>query len=179
MVISKAFFSKGMGAFCRKSGGSQKRECPSPYHCPPAPRHFERSEKSSLHNGQADERQMRSSRSTHAILSLPHKYRVPLRRKRSLGSARDDDTRERAISHSLSFLHVEGCPCGADLSSAFGAPLLQGATQQSCKNADPSQGLLPHIVISSEARNLPCTTIKRRASDEEQPKHLGDFIITS
>ena len=41
------------------------------------------------------ERQLRSSRSTHAILSLPHKYRVPLRRKRSLGSARDDDMRER------------------------------------------------------------------------------------
>ena len=102
----------------------------------------------------SNERQMRSSRSTHAILSLPHKYRVPPRRKRSLGYARDDDTRERAISHSLSFLHVEGCPFGADLSSAFGAPLLQGATQQSCKNADPSQGLLPHIVISSEARNL-------------------------
>ena len=120
---------------------------------------------------------MRSSRSAHAILSLPHKYRVPLRRKRSLGYARDDDTRERAISHSLSFLHVEGCPFGADLSSAFGAPLLQGATQQSCKNADPSQGLLPHIVISSAARNLPCTTVKQRASDEEQPKHLGDFII--
>ena len=97
---------------------------------------------------------MRSRRSTHAILSLPHKYRVPLRRKRSLGYARDDETRERAISHSLSFHHVEGYPFGADLSSAFGAPLLQGATQQSCKNTDPSQGLLPHIVISSEARNL-------------------------
>ena len=53
MGIPKAFFSKGMGAFCRKSGGSQKRECPSPYHSLPAPRHFERSEKSSLHNGQA------------------------------------------------------------------------------------------------------------------------------
>ena len=66
------------------------------------------------------------------------------------GSARDDDTRRRTISHSLSFHHVEGCPFGADLSSAFGAPLLQGATQQSCKNAEPSQGLLPHIVISSE-----------------------------
>ena len=129
------------------------------------------------------ERQMRSSRSTHAILSLPqslpHKYRVPLRHKRSLGSARDDDTRKRAISHNFSSDHVKGCPCGADLSSAFGAPLLQGATQQSCKNADPSQGLLPHIVISSAARNLPCTTVKRRASDEEQPKHPRDFIITS
>lgn len=39
--------------------------------------------------------------------------------------------------------------------------------------------VLPHIVISSAARDLPCKTIKRKASDEEQPKHLGDFIITS
>ena len=76
---------------------------------------------------------------------------------RSLGSAFDDDTRERAISHSISFHHVEGCPYRADLSSAFGAPLLQGATQRSCKNAAPSLGLLPRIVISSAARNLPCT----------------------
>ena len=84
------------------------------------------------------ERQMRSNRSTHAILSLPHKYRVPLRRKRSLGYARDDDMRERVISHGFSSNHVEGCPLRGSLSSAFGAPLLQGATQQSCKNADPS-----------------------------------------
>ena len=88
------------------------------------------------------ERQMRSSRSAHAILSLPHKYRVPLRHKRSLGSARDDDMRERVISHSLSFLHVEGCPCGADLSSAFGAPLLQGATPLTGKSATPKRHFL-------------------------------------
>ena len=54
---------------------------------------------------------------------------------RSLGSARDDDPRGRAISHPLSSLPVEGCPCGADLSSAFGAPLLQGAALLACKNA--------------------------------------------
>ena len=113
---------------------------------------------------------MRSRRSTHAILSLPHKYRVPLRRKRSLGSARDDETRERTISHFLSFHHVEGCPFGADLSSAFGAPLLQGATQQSCKNTDPSQGLLPpyrhfkrEIFVILEGLTLsphmPCTSL--------------------
>ena len=89
------------------------------------------------------ERQMRSSRSTHAILSLPHKYRVPLRRKRSLGSARDDDTRERAISHGFSSDHVEGCPFGADLSSAFGAPLLQGASPLACKSATPKRHSLP------------------------------------
>ena len=54
---------------------------------------------------------------------------------RSLGSAFDDDSGRRAISHPLSSLLVEGCPCGADLSSAFGAPLLQGATLLACKNA--------------------------------------------
>ena len=54
---------------------------------------------------------------------------------RSLGSAFDDDTGGRAISHPLSSLLVEGCPCGADLSSAFGAPLLQGATLLACQNA--------------------------------------------
>ena len=177
-MIPKAFFSKGMGTFCRKSGG-RVVVASSPHISLPPVSSFRAKREIFLTQRSNGERQMRSSRSTHAILSLPHKYRVPLRRKRSLGYARDDDTRERAISHSLSFLHVEGCPFGADLSSAFGAPLLQGATQQSCKNADPSQGLLPHIVISSEARDLPCTTIKRRASDEEQPKHLGDFIITS
>ena len=53
---------------------------------------------------------------------------------RSLGSAFDDDPRGRAISHPFSSLLVEGCPCGADLSSAFGAPLLQGATLLACKN---------------------------------------------
>ena len=53
---------------------------------------------------------------------------------RSLGFAFDSDTGKRAISHPLSSLPVEGCPCGADLSSAFGAPLLQGATLLACKN---------------------------------------------
>ena len=69
---------------------------------------------------------MRSSRSTHAILSLPHKYRVPQGRKRSLGYARDDDTRERAISHSLSFLHVEGCPFGAVYPPPSARPFFKG-----------------------------------------------------
>ena len=54
---------------------------------------------------------------------------------RSLGSAFDDDSGGRAISHPLSSLLAEGCPCGADLSSAFGAPLLQGAALLACKNA--------------------------------------------
>ena len=54
---------------------------------------------------------------------------------RSLGAAFDDNAGELTISHPLSSLLVEGCPCGADLSSAFGAPLLQGATLLACKNA--------------------------------------------
>ena len=54
---------------------------------------------------------------------------------RFLGSAFDDDAGGRAISHPLLSLLVEGCPCGADLSSAFGAPLLQGAALLACKNA--------------------------------------------
>ena len=47
------------------------------------------------------------------------------------------------------------------------------------ENALPRITVLPPLVISSAARNLPRTTVKQRASDEEQPKHLGDFIITS
>ena len=79
------------------------------------------------------ERQMRSSRSAHAILSLPHKYRVPLRRKRSLGYARDDETREADYLTWLFIRPRRRLPLRGSLSSAFGAPLLQGATQQSCK----------------------------------------------
>ena len=47
------------------------------------------------------------------------------------------------------------------------------------ENALPRITVLPPLVISSAARNLPCTTVKRRASAEEQPKHPRDFIITS
>ena len=84
------------------------------------------------------ERQMRSSRSAHAILSLPHKYRVPLRHKRSLGYARDDDTRERAISHSLSFLHVEGCPCEAVYPPPSARPFFKGLLRWHVKAQHPS-----------------------------------------
>ena len=117
----------------QKKWGKPKERMPFPVSLSSRPSSFRAQREIFLAQQSSGERQMRSSRSTHAILLLPHKYRVPLRHKRSLGYARDDDTRERAISHSLSFLHAEGCPCGADLSSAFGAPLLQGATQQSCK----------------------------------------------
>ena len=89
-----------------------------------------------------EERQMRSSRSTHTILSLPHKYRVPLRHKRSLDYARDDDTRERAISHSLSSAHVEGCSCGAVYPPPSARPFFKGATPLACKSATPKRHFL-------------------------------------
>ena len=158
--------------------GKPKERMPFPVSLSSRPSSFRAQREIFLAQRSNGEHQMRSSRSTHAILSLPHKYRVPLRRKRSLGYARDDDTRERAISHSLSFLHVEGCPFGADPSSAFGVPLLQGATPLACKSATPKRHSLPDGKVN-EMRNLPCTTVKRRAADEEQPKHPRDFIITS
>ena len=117
------------------------------------------------------EHQIRSSRSTHAILSLPHKYRVPLRRKRSLGYARDDDTRERAISHSLSFLHVEGCPFGADLSSAFGAPLLQGAAPLAYKSATPKRHSLPDGKVNE--MRIPLPPYRHFERSEKSSFHTG------
>ena len=61
--------------------------------------------------------------------------RVPGKRERTtVSSLRFTRVPERR-SHPLSSLPVEGCPCGADLSSAFGAPLLQGAAPRSCKSA--------------------------------------------
>ena len=119
----------------QKKWGTPKERMPFPVSLSSHPSSFRAQREIFLAQRSNGERQMRSSRSTHAILSLPHKYRVPLRRKRSLGYARDEDTRERAISHGFSSDHVEGCPCGADLSSAFGAPLLQGAALLACKNA--------------------------------------------
>ena len=119
---------------------------------------------------------MRSSRSTHAILSLPHKYRVPQGRKRSLGYARDDDTRERAISHSLSFLHVEGCPCGAVYPPPSARPFFKGLLSWHGKAplVKTTKREYPRIVISSAARNLPCTPVKQRAWDDDKRNTPGD-----
>ena len=47
------------------------------------------------------------------------------------------------------------------------------------ENALPHITVLPPLVISSAARNLPCTPVKWKASDEKQPKYPRDFIITS
>ena len=95
---------------------------------------------------------MRSSRSTHAILSLPHKYRVPLRRKRSLGYARDDDTRERTISHFLSFHHVEGCPCGVVYPPPSARPFFKGLHNSHVKTLTLRKVFFP--ISSFQARNL-------------------------
>ena len=135
--------------------GQPKESMPFPVLLSSHPSSFRVQREIFLAQRSSGERQLRSSRSTHAILSLPHKYRVPLRHKRSLGSARDDDTRERAISHSLSFLHVKDCPCGADLSSAFGAPLLQGATPLACKSATPKRHFLPDGKVNEMRIPLP------------------------
>ena len=87
-------------------------------------------------------RQMRSSRSTHAILALPHKYRVPLRRKRvrtTLGMTK----READYLTWLFIRPRRRLPLRGSLSSAFGAPLFQGAAPLACKRAAPKRHFLP------------------------------------
>ena len=110
----------------QKKWGKPKERMPFTVSLSSRPSSFRAQREIFLAQRSSDERQLRSSRSTHAILSLPHKYRVPQGRKRSLGYARDDDTRERAISHSLSFLHVEGCPCGAVYPPPSARPFFKG-----------------------------------------------------
>ena len=117
---------------------------------------------------------------------------------RSLGSAFDDDTGRRTISHPLSSLLVEGCPCGADLSSAFGAPLLQGATLLACKNgicernqyslkyentAFPTQKPSPLGKVASEARRIGRWRYENerdkasQAGDAEGQRHKNTFFL--
>ena len=144
---------------------------PSPVSLSSRPSSFRAQREIFLAQKSSGERQMRSSRSTHAILSLPHKYRVPQGRKRSLGYARDDDTRERAISHSLSFFPVEGCPCGADLYSAFGAPLLQGAAPLACKNATPKRHSLPDGKVNE--MRIPLPPYRHFERSEKSSLHTG------
>ena len=132
-----------MGAFCRKSGGKPKERMLFPLSLSSRPSSFRAQREIFLAQRSSGERQMRSSRSTHAILSLPHKYRVPLRRERSLGYARDDDTRERAISHGFSSDHVESCPYGAVYPPPSARPFFKGAAQLACKSATPKRHSLP------------------------------------
>ena len=92
---------------------------------------------------------------------------------RSLGSAFDDDTEGRAISHPLSSLLVEGCPCGADLSSAFGAPLLQGATLLACKN-----GICERNQYSPKYENTASLTFPFTPLREPTSAPLGHLLPT-
>ena len=68
-------------------------------------------------------------------------------------------------------------PLRGSLSSAFGAPLLQGATQLSWKSSASKNNetrIPPRIVISSGARNLPCTPVKQRSWDDDKRNTPGD-----
>ena len=97
---------------------------------------------------------------------------------RSLGSAFDDDTGGRAISHPLSFLLVEGCPCGADLSSAFGAPLLQGATLLACKNAICERNQYSPKYENTASLTFPFTPLREPTSAPSEhllPKEGGNI----
>ena len=70
-----------------------------------------------------------------------------------------------------------GVALRGSLSSAFGAPLLQGATQLSCKSSASKNNetrIPPRIVISSGARNLPCTPVKQRVWDDDKRNTPGD-----
>ncbi len=77
-----------------------------------------------------------------------------------------ESTRAPLTSHPLSFLPVEGCPCGADLSSAFGAPLLQGAARLACKSAAYKNTAFPRIVISSESEKSFPFAVKPRMREQ-------------
>ena len=67
-------------------------------------------------------------------------------------------------------------PPRGSLSSAFGAPLLQGASQLAWKSSTSknNETRIPRIVISSGARNLPCTPVKQRAWDDDKRNTPGD-----
>ncbi len=152
-MIPKAFFSKGMGTFCRKSGG-RVVVASSPHISLPPVSSFRAKREIFLTQRSNGERQMRSSRSTHAILSLPHKYRVPLRRKRvrtTLGMT----IREAGYLTWLFIRPRRRLPLRGSLSSAFGAPLLQGATPLACKSATPKRHSLPDGKVNEMRIPLP------------------------
>ena len=86
-------------SFQRKEGEAQK---PSPY------RHFERSEKSSLHTGETESVRQAPER----FSEQPHACRTQLGQERP-SAALGMTKRGTDYPHSLSFHHVEGCSCGA------------------------------------------------------------------
>ena len=89
-----------------------------------------------------------------------------------------ESTRAPLTSHSLSFLPVEGCPCGADLSSAFGAPLLQGAAQWSCKSATSENTASPHHSLPRMGKVASIASrigFQRDENVREQPSQACDL----
>ena len=90
------------------------------------------------------------------------------REKNRLKPAIYENTRALLTSHSLSFLSVEGCPSGADLSSAFGAPLLQGAARLACKSAAYEKTDFPRIVISNESEKSFLFAVKPRMRGQRE-----------
>ena len=132
---------------------------------PPRIRHFERMREIFFVRGKAKDARTAESGKHHAPCESEERcfMQTDSRMKQKMTNEKDPSAplgmtiRENGRSHIHFIPSRRRLPLRGSLSSAFGAPLLQGAIQHSCKNADPSQGLLPHIVISSGARNLPCT----------------------
>ena len=89
-----------------------------------------------------------------------------------------ESTRAPLTSHPLSFLPVEGCPCEADLSSAFGAPLLQGAAQWSCKIAVYENTASPHHSLPRMGKVASVASrigYQRDENAREQPSQASDL----
>ena len=80
------------------------------------------------------------------------------------------------ISHSLSFCYVEGCPCGAVYPPPSARPFFKGLL--SCHVKAPlvktTKREYPRIVISSVARNFPCTPVKQQSWDDDKRNTPGD-----
>ena len=119
------------------------------------------------------------------------------KRKRSLGCARDDETRKCLFpflfiprkptsaltpkgeaSHygATNFLNLIALPCGAVYPPPSVRPFFKGLL--SCHVKAPlvktTKREYPHIVISSGARNLPCTPVKQREWDDDKQNTPGD-----
>ena len=152
----------------KKWGGSQKRECPSPYHYPPAPRHFERSKKSSLHNGQATSVRCRAAprRFYHYLISTEYRYDI-----KDPSAPLGMTIREAGYLTWLFIRSRRRLPLRGSLSSAFSAPLLQGATPLTCKSATPKRHSLPDGKVN-EIR-IPLSPYRHFERSEKSCLHTG------
>ena len=151
-------------------GGEPKESMPFPVSLSSRPSSFRAQREIFLAQRSSGERQLKSSRSTHAILSLPHKYRVPLRRKRSrapLGMT----IREAGYLTWLFIRPRRRLPLRGSLSSAFGAPLLQGATPLACKSATPKRHSLPDGKVNE--MRIPLPPYRHFERSEKSSLHTG------